>query len=60
MLSLHDDAVARDAVARVRETVLGGTLPTPVLLAVNGRQATEEAALADGDELAILPPLAGG
>jgi molybdopterin converting factor small subunit len=31
-----------------------------VLLAVNGRQATEEAALADGDELAILPPLAGG
>lgn len=59
-LSLHDGAVARDAVTKVRETGSGGALPTPVLLAVNGRQATEETALADGDELAILPPLAGG
>jgi molybdopterin synthase catalytic subunit len=60
VLSLNEGAMARDAVATLRARGAGAALPSTVLLAVNGRQASEEFALADGDELAILPPLAGG
>jgi molybdopterin converting factor small subunit len=59
-LELPCGARAGDVVRRLREAEFGASLPESVLLAVNGRQATSERPLHDGDELAILPPLAGG
>jgi molybdopterin converting factor small subunit len=59
-LSLPDGSRAGDAVSRLRDQLSAGGLPSTVLLAVNGRQAAPERLLDDGDELAILPPLAGG
>lgn len=38
----------------------GGGLPAHPLAAVNRRHAAPGWVLADGDELALLPPLAGG
>lgn len=38
----------------------GAALPECVLVAVNGRQAGTEAPVARGDEVALLPPMAGG
>lgn len=37
-----------------------GTLPSKPLCALNFRQVREDHSLADGDELALLPPMAGG
>jgi molybdopterin converting factor small subunit len=59
-LSLPDGTSAGDAVSHLRNQHAADGLPPRVLLAVNGRQATPERVLDDGDELAILPPLAGG
>jgi sulfur-carrier protein len=54
-------ATVADVVRRVRE-VLPGTqaLPPRPLAAVNLRHVKLEAAVAAGDEVAFLPPLAGG
>ncbi|MGH8657609.1 MAG: molybdopterin converting factor subunit 1 [Gammaproteobacteria bacterium] len=35
-------------------------LPSHILVAVNQRYAREDAAVADGDEVAFLPPVTGG
>ncbi|HET7604374.1 MAG TPA: MoaD/ThiS family protein [Gemmatimonadales bacterium] len=59
-LSLPDGSRAGDAVSHLRAGHTGGGLPPTVLLAVNGRQSSPDRLLDDGDELAILPPLAGG
>lgn len=59
-LSLPEGASAGEAVSQLRDRHAGNRLPSSVLLAINGRQATPERPLKDGDELAILPPLAGG
>lgn len=37
-----------------------GTLPANPLCALNFRQVRGDQILADGDELALLPPMAGG
>ncbi|MEX0890575.1 MAG: molybdopterin converting factor subunit 1 [Gemmatimonadota bacterium] len=60
-LELPDGATAADAVARLRAA--GATLariPAAPALAVNEAYAPLETALADGDEVALLPPVAGG
>ena len=59
-LSLPEGCKAGDAVSQLRDRHSAAELPLTVLLAVNGRQANPERVLDDGDELAILPPLAGG
>ena len=48
-------------IARVRE-VFPGTqhIPPRPLVAVNMRQVKLDAAVRDGDEVALLPPLSGG
>jgi molybdopterin converting factor small subunit len=61
VLELPPDAVVADAVAALRASVPGGQLlPARPLVAVNLQQVLPADRLHDGDELALLPPLAGG
>lgn len=60
-LDLAAPATVADAVERVRPLFPGGAeLPPRPLCAVNLMQVGPETPLASGDELALLPPLAGG
>ena len=49
-----------EALTRLRSLPGGDRLPPKPLCALNLKQASMELPLAEGDELAILPPLAGG
>jgi molybdopterin converting factor small subunit len=56
-----NSATVQDVLERVRETIPGARdLPPRPLAAVNMRQARLDARVSDGDEVALLPPLAGG
>ncbi len=48
--------------ASIREVLshLGIPRDLPNILLANGRQASEESILRDGDALSVFPPLAGG
>ncbi len=59
-LELPSGATAGDALAALLSRPGGERLPPKPLLAINQRYAKAEAALADGDELALIPPVAGG
>ena len=59
-LSLDGGATVADAVERLRSLPGGESLPAKPLCAVNLSQARLDTRLATGDELALLPPLAGG
>jgi molybdopterin converting factor small subunit len=60
-LELEAPATVAQVVRRLREEVPGGArLPERPLAAVNQVHARPETPIADGDELALLPPLAGG
>lgn len=58
-LELSTGATAGEALDRVR-SLAASALPTKPLLAVNQRYARPEHVLAPGDEVAIIPPVAGG
>jgi molybdopterin converting factor small subunit len=49
-----------ELIDRVRALPGGSALPRVMLCAVNLRQATLSDPVAPGDEVALLPPLAGG
>ena len=53
-------ATVADVIASLRDRPGGGDLPRRLLCAVNLRHAPPEAAVRPGDEVAFLPPLAGG
>lgn len=59
-LDLPDHACAGDVVAALRERPGAHAVPPTPLVAVNERYAAAGAALADGDVVALLPPVAGG
>jgi len=60
-MELPVGATVGEAVARLRETMPNGSqLPERPLVAVNREHAMADRVLEDGDELAFLPPLAGG
>jgi molybdopterin converting factor small subunit len=59
-LSLPAGATVRDALAQLRTLPGGGTLPEAPLVAVNLAYSRSDAVLAAGDELAVIPPVAGG
>ncbi|HTI62872.1 MAG TPA: MoaD/ThiS family protein [Gemmatimonadaceae bacterium] len=58
-LELSSGATAGDALDQVR-SLAADALPSKPLLAVNERYARPEHVLAAGDEVAIIPPVAGG
>jgi molybdopterin converting factor subunit 1 len=60
-LNLEQNATVAQAVAVLRQRVPNGTeLPERPMVAVNQEHALVDRVLADGDEMALLPPLAGG
>ncbi len=60
-LQLPENATAGDVVACLRSDYPNGKqLPLEPLVAVNRKHVKLDTALADGDEVALLPPLAGG
>lgn len=59
-LTLDSPASVADALERIRTLPGGDTLPPKPLCALNLSQTRLDAPLSSGDELAVLPPLAGG
>ncbi|HKA59590.1 MAG TPA: MoaD/ThiS family protein [Gemmatimonadales bacterium] len=56
-----NSATVADVLECVRETIPGARdLPPRPLTAVNLQQVKPDARVRDGDEVALLPPLAGG
>ena len=58
-VELPAGATVADCVAEVRRQT-GGRVPPAPLVAVNRVYARPEQPLAEGDEVAIIPPVAGG
>jgi molybdopterin converting factor small subunit len=59
-LELPRAATLQSVLDRLRAMPGGDALPARPLLARNQAQAPAETPLEDGDEVAVLPPLAGG
>ena len=59
-LTIEQPATVNDALDRLRSLPGGERLPAKPLCAVNLRHVQPTTPLSAGDELAILPPLAGG
>ena len=59
-LELEDGSRVADVVDRVREMAGGRALPPSPLLAVNASYAPSSTVIRGGDEVAIIPPVAGG
>jgi molybdopterin synthase sulfur carrier subunit len=59
-LELPRPATLQSVLDQLRTLPGGGELPPRPLLARNQAQAPADTALSDGDEVAVLPPLAGG
>lgn len=59
-VELAPGATAGDVVSHVRTLPGAGRLPPEPLLSVNERYARRNQVLAPNDEVAIIPPVAGG
>jgi molybdopterin converting factor subunit 1 len=59
-LSLPDGATVRDLVAGIGRLPGADALPPAPLVAVNQRYATSAQVIRPGDEVAVIPPVAGG
>jgi molybdopterin converting factor small subunit len=57
---LPTGATVRSIVSLVRTQLGGESLPSVLLVARNMVRVDLDAALCDGDEVALLPPMAGG
>lgn len=61
VLELEDNSDVRGALEKIRNTLPNGErIPQATMVAVNQAHALSTQRLQDGDELALLPPLAGG
>lgn len=60
VLDLPEGATAGAALAALARDPAAARLPARPLLAVNQRYAPADQALRDGDEVAVIPPVAGG
>ena len=59
-VTLPDNAVVRDALEYVRALPGAQSLPPAPLVAVNAEYAPLDRHLTQGDEVALIPPVAGG
>ena len=59
-LDLPDGARVRDVLERVQRMAAGKRIPGNPMVAVNERYASPDQAVTAADEVAIIPPVAGG
>lgn len=59
-VDLHPGATVRDLIARVRHLAGDERLPPSPLVAVNELYAGADLVIEAGDEVALIPPVAGG
>ncbi len=59
-VELAEPATVADLISALRRLPGGDSLPVTPLIAVNLELASSTVPVAAGDELALLPPLAGG
>lgn len=59
-IELPAQATVADLVRTLHELPLGAPLPDRPVVAVNHRRAEDSLRLADDDEVALIPPVAGG
>ena len=59
-IELPAGATVDDFVAAIRKDPAAARVPPRPLVAVNQRYARPETRLAEGDEVALIPPVAGG
>lgn len=59
-ITLADGATVADLITALRDLPGGASLPAVPFVAVNFEQSSALRRLMPGDELALLPPLAGG
>jgi len=59
-VTLADGATVRDLLVRVKELAAGHALPPSPLVALNQRYAAPGEVIRAGDEVALIPPVAGG
>ena len=59
-ITLPNGATVSDVVSHVRAMAGGAILPPSPLVAVNQEYARPDLVLDSGDEIAIIPPVAGG
>jgi molybdopterin converting factor small subunit len=59
-LTLPEGAKVADALAELRALPGGDRLPPEPLVAINLSYARTDSRLSAGDELAVIPPVAGG
>ena len=59
-LTLPEGALVDDALAQLRALPGGDRLPPAPLVAINLAYARTDSPLSPGDELAVIPPVAGG
>jgi molybdopterin synthase sulfur carrier subunit len=59
-LPLADGTTVRELVAGLGRLAGEGTLPATPLVAVNQRYASYDQIVRAGDEVAVIPPVAGG
>lgn len=59
-LTLPEGATVNDALAELRVLPGGDRLPPAPLVAINLSYARTDSPLSTGDELAVIPPVAGG
>lgn len=59
-IDLPPGALVKDAVASLRGMPGGSMLPHTPLVAINRGYASPDSPLTEGDEVAVIPPVAGG
>ena len=60
VLELNSGSTAADLVGQVRERLEKRLAGIPLRVALNGVLAADDTVLADGDEVALIPPVQGG
>jgi molybdopterin converting factor subunit 1 len=60
MVDIPPNGTVADLVAKLRELAGGSRLPPSPLVAVNHSYARHDHRLSESDEVAVIPPVAGG
>jgi molybdopterin converting factor small subunit len=59
-VTIPDGATVNELLARVKEMAVGHSLPPAPLIALNQEYAAPGDVILAGDEVALIPPVAGG